>query len=240
MLYIVCEDSKMGYRLWKAINDCMLGGKAKVVSSFGITNMVSTIKELGIRRGDRLFCAIDNIQGVESYKVLVWLGDNVHNIGYRYCTTNYSCVEDVFTSFEYLDKWITTLDQESREKLDTARKIINNRCKDNMDDSLVTNSKLKKMYPTANTDEQMSARIIYDITKNTGFVVSKGGLGRCWTAQCNCVQQYPEYCKAKRCGVFYYKVAEWMTRKGKIRTLWNNSILKNEDTELLIDWRHKK
>lgn len=240
MLYIVCEDSKMGYDLWRAVNKYLLNGEAKVVTSFGITNMVSTIKQLSLKNSDKLFCAIDMIQDEESFKVLYWLDENMSDIGCEYRTTNYSCVEDVFISFEYLDKWITTLSLKDREMLNIARTIVKNRNSVSYNNSLLKNSVLRSYYPTVSTDEQMSAKIIYDITRSTGFVVSKSRLGRCWTVQCKCERQYPEYCKAKNCGVFYYNLNDWLTSEGKIRVLWNKSILAKESLNLMISRRHQK
>lgn len=32
--------------------------------------------------------------------------------------------------------------------------------------------------------EQLSARILFDLTRNTGFEVSKGSVGECWIKSC--------------------------------------------------------
>lgn len=32
--------------------------------------------------------------------------------------------------------------------------------------------------------EQLSARILFDLTRNTGFEVSKGNIGECWIKSC--------------------------------------------------------
>jgi hypothetical protein len=32
--------------------------------------------------------------------------------------------------------------------------------------------------------EQLSAKILFDLTRNTGFEVSKGSIGECWTKSC--------------------------------------------------------
>ena len=46
--------------------------------------------------------------------------------------------------------------------------------------------------------EQLSARILFDLTRNTGFEVSKGNIGECWIKSC-C--EWKERMKDDICGL---------------------------------------
>ena len=69
--------------------------------------------------------------------------------------------------------------------------------------------------------EQLAARLLFDLTRNTGFEVSKGILGECWTKSC-C--EWEERQEDDICGLDHNRLSAF----DKMKHIYEASSLKEE------------
>lgn len=98
------------------------------------------------------------------------------------------CFEYILLEFKELIEWIYAPDDEflvKREKAITAReKLVKT-----IQSGEINYKDIREIIEyNENVDdynvEQLSARILFDLTRNTGFEVSKGSVGECWIKSC--------------------------------------------------------
>ena len=98
------------------------------------------------------------------------------------------CFEYILLEFKDLIEWIYAPDDEflvKREKAITAReKLVKT-----IQSGEINYKDISEIIEyNENVDnynvEQLSARILFDLTRNTGFEVSKGSIGECWINSC--------------------------------------------------------
>lgn len=101
---------------------------------------------------------------------------------------NLICFEYTLLEFDKLIDWIYAPEDEFREKragvIAAREKLVQCIKSGEMNYKFIQeiidyDSKLEK-----HNIEQLSARILLHLTKNTGFEVSKGNLGECWKQDC--------------------------------------------------------
>ena len=128
--------------------------------------------------------SFDNVQVYMEQKVLKEAADKRDNV----FLLNLICFEYTLLEFDKLIDWIYAIEDEFREKRAEAIKareklvhIINSgemnykAIQEIMDyDSNLANHNI----------EQLSAKLLFELTRNTGFEVSKGDLGECWRQNC--------------------------------------------------------
>lgn len=69
--------------------------------------------------------------------------------------------------------------------------------------------------------EQLAAKLLFDLTRNTGFEVSKGKLGACWIKSC-C--EWEERQKEDICGLDCHRLSVF----DKMKTIYNESSLREQ------------
>lgn len=69
--------------------------------------------------------------------------------------------------------------------------------------------------------ERLAAKLLFDLTRNTGFEVSKGSLGVCWIRSC-C--EWEERQKDDICGLDYHRLSVF----DKMKTIYDESSLKDQ------------
>ena len=98
------------------------------------------------------------------------------------------CFEYILLEFKNLIEWIYASDDEfltKRRKAIVAReKLVNT-----IQNSELYYKDIREIVEyNENVDnynvEQLSAKILFDLTRNTGFEVSKGKIGECWIKSC--------------------------------------------------------
>lgn len=101
---------------------------------------------------------------------------------------DFICFEYLLLEFEYLIDWIYAPEDEFRSKRKTAIEARNRLTKMIYDNNwyyksakeiLSYDRKLKE-----HNVEQLSAKLLFDLTRNTGFKVSKSSIGECWIESC--------------------------------------------------------
>ena len=128
--------------------------------------------------------SFDNLQIVMEQKYLKKYADEKKNV----FLLNIICFEYLLLEFNELIEWIYAPKDEflqKRAKAIAARhKLVESLQNDNFD--------YKGMREIVDYDknieehniEQLSAKLLFDLTRNTGFEVSKGTLGECWIKSC--------------------------------------------------------
>lgn len=183
--YVWCEDSKSGYQFWKALfkethpdfitetqlNNSRLAKKAGKITDDGNTYYI--IIDTAVDNADvlREMARLNrNIAGKNNIKLI-----KVHSF------------EFTLLSFEHLDNWLFAENDEfkdRRSKLLIARaqfvSLINN---GGSTDEL---NKFKSVYDFSdkNNTEKIAAKLLYEITRNTGFETDKSKIGDCFVNDC--------------------------------------------------------
>lgn len=98
------------------------------------------------------------------------------------------CFEYTLLEFDKLISWIYAPDDEFLEKRAAAvaarKKLV-----DALNEGDVNYKELREVIAYDNNlkehnIEQLSAKLLFDLTRNTGFEVSKGKIGECWIKSC--------------------------------------------------------
>jgi hypothetical protein len=95
--------------------------------------------------------------------------------------------EFVILSFEMLEDWVFASQDELREKRkdllfwksNFVRAYVNEE-----DADILKEVKAALQYSDKHNSEQVSAELLFDITRNTGFETNKGTLGQCFVVDC--------------------------------------------------------
>lgn len=128
--------------------------------------------------------SFDNLQVIMEQKLLKQYSIRKENV----VLMNIICFEYILLEFKGLLDWIYAPDDEflikrasaiaAREKLITCIDTGNMSYKD-IKEILKYDEHIEE-----HNIEQLAARLLFDLTRNTGFEVSKGKLGECWIQSC--------------------------------------------------------
>jgi hypothetical protein len=95
--------------------------------------------------------------------------------------------EFVILSFEKLEDWVFASRDELREKRKDLlfwKNIFVRACVNEENADILKEVKVALQYSDKNNSEQVSAKLLFDITRNTGFETDKGTLGQCFAVDC--------------------------------------------------------
>ena len=74
---------------------------------------------------------------------------------------------------------------------------------------------------TEHNIEKLTARLLFDLTRNTGFEVSKGRIGECWVKDCCDWQERQE---DDICGLDYRR----LSKNDKMKSMYEGTCLKEQ------------
>lgn len=98
------------------------------------------------------------------------------------------CFEYILLEFKELIEWIYAPKDEFLEKsagtITARHKLVESLRADNFDYKGIREIVEYDKNIEEHNIEQLSAKLLFDLTRNTGFEVSKGGLGECWIKSC--------------------------------------------------------
>lgn len=177
--YVWCEDSASGFEFWKNI--------------FKVINPEFTVQTK--RNNTELRKAASRIEadGNEYYVLIDSSVDN-HDVVREVKKLKESVEQKEIHSFEFallsfqkLEDWVFAKDDELKYK-----RIDLLRAKDVFVDIQLNSRNQEKLIELKNSlhysnnynTEQLSAKLLYDITRNTGFETDKGHLGECFVINC--------------------------------------------------------
>lgn len=188
MTFLWIEDcvGKAGYTFWTAFMR-QLCPQVIVESKRNNSELVKAVQSLEDTENKYMIVcdnSFDNLQVVMERKRLRQLADQKTNI----VLMDVICFEYVLLEFQDLIKWIYAPEDEFLKK---RANII--KARDKLLSSIESGRQnYKDMKEIIEYDdhieehniEQLSAKILFDLTRNTGFEVSKGSIGECWVKSC--------------------------------------------------------
>jgi hypothetical protein len=185
-LWIEDRKGKSGYIFWKTFMR-QLCPELLVESKKNNSELVKSVKGLEDSENKYIIVfdnAFDNPQVTMEQKMLRQYADEKDNV----FVMDIICFEYLLLEFKEFISWIYAPDDEfltKRIKALTAReKLVG------MIESGELNYKdIKEIidynaFVDSYNIEQLSAKILFDLTRNTGFEVTKGSIGECWIKSC--------------------------------------------------------
>ncbi len=185
-LWIEDRKDKSGYIFWQTLMG-QLCPEIVVESKKNNSELVKAVKALEDTENRYIVVfdnSFDNLQiAMEQKRLRKYVSDKTNVV-----LMDIICFEYLLLEFKDLIEWIYTSDDEfllKREKAITAReKLVKT-----IQNGEVNYKDIREIIEySENIDnynvEQLSARILFDLTRNTGFEVSKGSIGKCWIKSC--------------------------------------------------------
>ena len=185
-LWIEDRKNKSGYIFWQTILG-QLCPEIVLESKQNNSELVKAVKALEDTENRYIVVfdnSFDNLQVAMEQKVLRKYAGDKENV----VLMDIICFEYILLEFKKLIEWIYAPDDEflvKREKAITAReKLVKT-----IQSGEINYKDIREIIEyNENVDnynvEQLSAGILFDLTRNTGFEVSKGSVGECWIKSC--------------------------------------------------------
>lgn len=180
-----CEDSKAGYEFWKLMFQNI--NSDYIVESKGNNSELRKVAKNIIDDNNLYFLLVD--QATDNPEVLREVKElkNIISAKKNARLVKIHSFEGNLLSFEYLEEWIFAQDDEFREK---RKELIY--AKDLLVRTVITGGEASDSTELTefmnnhgcSTAEQLAAKLLFKITRNTGFETSKQKLGVCFTIDC--------------------------------------------------------
>lgn len=185
-LWIEDRKDKSGYIFWQTLLG-QLCPEIVLESKKNNSELVKAVKALEDSENRYIVVfdnSFDNLQVAMEQKMLRKYAGDKENV----VLMDIICFEYILLEFKELIEWIYAPDDEflvKRKKAITAReKLVKT-----IQGGEINYKDIREIIEyNENVDnynvEQLSARILFDLTRNTGFEVSKGSVGECWIKSC--------------------------------------------------------
>ena len=185
-LWIEDRKNKSGYIFWQTLLG-QLCPEIVLESKQNNSELVKAVKALEDSENRYIVVfdnSFDNLQVAMEQKMLRKYAGDKENV----ILMDIICFEYILLEFKELIEWIYAPDDEflvKREKAITAReKLVKT-----IQNGEINYKDIREIIEyNENVDnynvEQLSAGILFDLTRNTGFEVSKGSVGECWIKSC--------------------------------------------------------
>ena len=185
-LWIEDRKNKSGYIFWQTILG-QLCPEIVLESKQNNSELVKAVKALEDSENRNIVVfdnSFDNLQVAMEQKMLRKYAGDKENV----ILMDIICFEYILLEFKELIEWIYAPDDEflvKRKKAITAReKLVKT-----IQSGEINYKDIREIIEyNENVDnynvEQLSAGILFDLTRNTGFEVSKGSVGECWIKSC--------------------------------------------------------
>lgn len=185
-LWIEDRKGKSSYIFWQTLMDQMFSG-IEVESKKNNSELVKAVKMLEDTENRYIVVfdnSFDNLQIVMEQKLLREYAKVKNNV----LLMDIICFEYILLEFKDLIEWIYASDDEfltKRKKAIAAReKLVNTIQKGELNYKDIC----EIVEYNENVDnynvEQLAAKILFDLTRNTGLEVFKGNIGECWIKSC--------------------------------------------------------
>lgn len=220
-LWIEDRKGKVSYTFWANLmkqlcSDVIVESKK---NNSELVKAVRTLQETENRYIIVFDNSFDNLQIVMEKKRLKKYVNEKENI----FLLNIICFEYLLLEFKELIEWIYAPEDEflqKRAKVIAARhKLVESLQNDNFDYKGIREILDYDKNIEEHNIEQLSAKLLFDLTRNTGFEVSKGGLGECWIKSC-C--EWNERQEDDICGLDYRRLSVF----DKMKRIYVGSSLK--------------
>ena len=186
--YLWIEDriGKASYKFWTTFMH-EICPEVIVESKMNNRELVKAVKGLTDKENRYIIAldnSFDNVQIYMEQKILKEAADKRNNV----FLLNLICFEYTLLEFDKLIDWIYAPEDEFREKRAGAivarDKLVQIISTDDMNYKVIQEILDYDNNLDNHNIEQLSAKLLFDLTRNTGFEVSKANLGECWSQNC--------------------------------------------------------
>lgn len=185
-LWIEDRKGKASYTFWTSFME-QLCPDVIVESKKNNSELVKAVKVLQDAENKYIIVfdnSFDNLQIVLEQKYLKKYADEKKNV----FLLDIICFEYILLEFRELIEWIYAPEDEFLEKRAGAivarHKLVQALQNDNLDYKEIREIVEYDKNIEEHNIEQLAARLLFDLTRNTGFEVSKGVIGECWIRSC--------------------------------------------------------
>lgn len=185
-LWLEDRIDKSSYIFWQTLM-AQLCPKVIVDSKKNNSELVKAVKALEDTENRYIIVfdnSFDNPQVTMEQKLLRQYADKKDNV----VLMDIICFEYLLLEFKDLIKWIYAPNDEFLQKrvkaIDARGKLINAIETGNLNYKAIKEIVEYSEHLYDYNIEQLSAKILFDLTRNTGFEVSKGTIGQCWIKSC--------------------------------------------------------
>lgn len=128
--------------------------------------------------------SFDNAQAAMEQRLLKQYADKKDNV----VLLDIICFEYVLLEFRDLIKWIYAPNDEFLKKradaIDARAKLVNSIKTGELNYKDIQEIIEYDNHIDRHNVEQLASKILFDLTRNTGFEISKGNIGECWIKSC--------------------------------------------------------
>ena len=223
--YLWIEDrvGKASYRFWSTLMR-EISPEVIVESKMNNRELVKAVKGLTDKENRYIIAldnSFDNVQVYMEQKILKEAADIKDNV----FLLNLICFEYTLLEFDNLIDWIYAPEDEFREKragaIAAREKLVNIIKSGEMNYKAIQEIMDYDSNLNNHNIEQLSTKLLFDLTRNTGFEVSKANLGECWTQNC-C--EWADKQADDICGLAHTK----LTLKDKMKCIYSGTSLCGE------------
>ena len=222
-LWIEDREGKAGHIFWNVFLN-QLCPDVVVESKKNNSELIKAVKSLDDSDNRYIIVfdnSFDNLQVAMELKLLKQYADKKDNV----VLMDIICFEYILLGFKDLISWIYAPDDEFAKKrsdvISAREKLVNS-----IENGKMNYKDIKEIieydeHISEHNIEQLTAKLLFDFTRNTGFEVSKGSIGDCWTKSC-C--EWKSRMNDDICGLDYHR----LTVYDKMKSLYEGSCLKEQ------------
>ena len=229
-LWLEDREGKASYTFWTILMEQLYPGVI-VESKKNNSELVKAVKTLADTRNRYIIVfdnSFDNVQIYMEQRALEHAAAGKDNVYLLHLV----CFEYTLLEFDQLIDWLYAPDDEFREKRSAAiaarEKLVKMLRSGNMDYKIARELVEYDKNMSSHNIEQLSSKLLFDLTRNTGWEVSKGRIGDCWIKSC-C--EWTERQADDICGLD----ADNLTVSEKMHAVFHGTSLSREFSE--IGWR---
>lgn len=222
-LWIEDRKGKASYIFWNTFLK-QLCPDIEVESKKNNSELVKAVKNL--EDTDNRYVIVfdnsfDNLQVTMEKKLLKKYADEKENV----VLMDIICFEYILLEFKDFIKWIYAPDDEFLKKragtLAAREKLVNS-----IENGITNYKDIEEIvkydeYIEKHNIEQLVAKLLFDLTRNTGFEVSKGNIGDCWIKSC-C--EWDGRMEDDICGLDYSRLSIY----DKMKSIYEGTCLKGQ------------
>lgn len=222
-LWIEDRKGKASYIFWNSLLN-QLYPDMVVESKKNNSELVKSVKNLNDTDNRYVIVfddSFDNLQVAMERKVLKQYADKKDNV----VLLDIICFEYILLEFNNLISWIYAPDDEFLKKREDAisarEKLIHSIKSGNMNYKDIKEIVEYDEHIERHNIEQLATKLLFDLTRNTGFEVSKGNIGDCWIKSC-C--EWKNRMDEDICGLDYSKFSVY----DKMKSIYEGTCLKEQ------------
>ena len=186
--YLWLEDrqGKAGDTFWKILMQ-QICPDVIVESKKNNSELVKAVRQLDDNKNQYIILydnSFDNLQVYQEQKLLKRYADKRKNV----FLLGLICFEYILLEFDQLIRWIYAPEDDFLIKRSGALKareaLVKCLSSGEVDYKMLQEVSLYDVHLDSHNIEQLSAKLLFDLTRNTGFEVSKKMIGECWIRSC--------------------------------------------------------